>query len=1005
MAIKLLESGQLVQKTIAQSIEDFREFHHEAYLMSLLNHPNVVRFVGVCFPSELPREEHHRSPGMLMEVVPGGQLYDSLRNTLGLRTVATLTEKIMKTIGQHTTAKALHVANPAKFPTPPPPMPDLLDLCDGALRRINQTFMKRVLPRFTEKMLTEQAGAVQLRDRVVQAQEELNGLLQRYYVEPLSKQLDNTVADCIERIDRVAIEANDMLVPIKWPLRLKLATDVAQGMIHLHSLQPPLVHRDLKSPNIFMSCRLDELPSGNEEGEGGIAWNEPIAKVGDFGLSVRMLGTGELHAATEALHGITPTWAAPEVLSKGSYSTEADIYALGIMLWELLTRRHPFDHMLLSPIMDIAMRKLAEKIRQGERPEVLELDAYCTLTGGHPAVVADYVALMQACWDPNPDCRPTILQIYSQLRQLARLTAPALYATLPDIALPDQHRTDLSNGSSRARSSAMPRFAYSTGVVEILKPAFEQVMQANAENSNAVAFIELLRARRSRLGKMLSKISRIDPSIATAPGQTRALQVLCIRHVEGQRFWLGFSHGDVALIDLQAAAARPTVCAWLDRHAKGVNTLSFNLFQQKTVWSGASDGRIFVWRASAQTLAEAKAYCFLKGLFKIAESTYKRIRVNKTYYAVVRSGRLHFYEDEFVGPAIEEIDLCRAEVLTSVSSSDESLNIALKIEPPMFLALRAHSKEQGRSSLEIARQWQQSIGSLAHLSQTGLGLCRVATSTPRDQAIVTELETIDDSTWSLSLTSVYELTEWSLRAAHHGLDHTLKLEPCRRITIDMSTKFESRMRIVANLLWVAPDLVWLSVANSVVAVDLSPAAPFWAPGRPKKEGLQALEWSRNPDAPKHQDVVKLMALVVSNTSPTGSEVWTYAYNEELLVWQTPTVTEKSDCISPEILLARIPALPKIDGEPPMLTSLRQTNPSQVWAGTAHGTLVGWDIATRELLPVPILTLDLGHRNPDTGRPRAVSALALPDQLPTPYVLSTGLEPTLRKIELKSFQRR
>jgi serine/threonine protein kinase len=37
-----------------------------------------------------------------------------------------------------------------------------------------------------------------------------------------------------------------------WHLRLRIALDVAKGMYTLHSHEPPIVHRDLRSPNIFV---------------------------------------------------------------------------------------------------------------------------------------------------------------------------------------------------------------------------------------------------------------------------------------------------------------------------------------------------------------------------------------------------------------------------------------------------------------------------------------------------------------------------------------------------------------------------------------------------------------------------------------------------------------------------------------------------------------------------------------------------------------------------------
>ncbi len=53
---------------------------------------------------------------------------------------------------------------------------------------------------------------------------------------------------------------------ISWDLRLTIATDVARGMQFLHGRNPPVIHRDMKSPNVLLNDR----------------W---IAKIADFGES------------------------------------------------------------------------------------------------------------------------------------------------------------------------------------------------------------------------------------------------------------------------------------------------------------------------------------------------------------------------------------------------------------------------------------------------------------------------------------------------------------------------------------------------------------------------------------------------------------------------------------------------------------------------------------------------------------------------------------------------
>ncbi|MEM6468317.1 MAG: protein kinase [Planctomycetota bacterium] len=100
---------------------------------------------------------------------------------------------------------------------------------------------------------------------------------------------------------------------------------IASGVSHLHSAG--LVHRDLKPGNVF-----DDLG---------------IVKVGDYGLS-KYISTSQRGGQTESVG--TFHYMAPEI-GKGNYGREIDVYALGVILFELLTGRVPFDGESLHEII------------------------------------------------------------------------------------------------------------------------------------------------------------------------------------------------------------------------------------------------------------------------------------------------------------------------------------------------------------------------------------------------------------------------------------------------------------------------------------------------------------------------------------------------------------------------------------------------------------------------------------------------------------------------------
>eukprot|EP00435_Cladocopium_sp_Y103_P034837 s2136_g9.t1 len=175
-------------------------------------------------------------------------------------------------------------------------------------------------------------------------------------------------------------QRKDLQLP--WGQRLQVALDVAKGMNFLHRRQ--VVHRDLKSLNLLLTAPL----RSNED--------IPAVKVSDFGLSRAFPSAPQQVCMTSGAG--TYHWMAPEVLSGQSYDEKVDVYSYGICLYELITRRIPYDTSGLEPV------SIAVAVSRGKRPDPKVVPQDCP---------ADLRFTMKCCWAHRPSGRPgfdTILE-------------------------------------------------------------------------------------------------------------------------------------------------------------------------------------------------------------------------------------------------------------------------------------------------------------------------------------------------------------------------------------------------------------------------------------------------------------------------------------------------------------------------------------------------------------------------------------------------------------------
>lgn len=113
---------------------------------------------------------------------------------------------------------------------------------------------------------------------------------------------------------------NDLFMPIDRSL--DLIRQILKGLNTLHTSNPPIIHRDLKLNNMLLSFN---------------ACGDIIVKISDFGFAKEVTTTlSDIDVA-----GTRP-YMAPELFNK-SVSTKSDIYAVGVMFYQLLTNHFPYD--------------------------------------------------------------------------------------------------------------------------------------------------------------------------------------------------------------------------------------------------------------------------------------------------------------------------------------------------------------------------------------------------------------------------------------------------------------------------------------------------------------------------------------------------------------------------------------------------------------------------------------------------------------------------------------
>jgi alpha-tubulin suppressor-like RCC1 family protein len=171
------------------------------------------------------------------------------------------------------------------------------------------------------------------------------------------------------------IHASSKRFTLKNKDRLKIALEIARGVNYLHSFNPPILHRDLKSLNILLDKNL-------------------TVKIADFGWA----RLRDIHMTKQ--RG-TFQWMAPEVIKKNNYTEKADVYSYAIILWELWVQEPPY--------FNVDRVYVAKKVATDRyyRPQLTD------------EIPEDIQHLIVSCWDYDPDKRPTFEMVIEYLKEKA----------------------------------------------------------------------------------------------------------------------------------------------------------------------------------------------------------------------------------------------------------------------------------------------------------------------------------------------------------------------------------------------------------------------------------------------------------------------------------------------------------------------------------------------------------------------------------------------------------
>ncbi|XP_078610283.1 uncharacterized protein LOC144881243 isoform X2 [Branchiostoma floridae x Branchiostoma japonicum] len=205
---------------------------------------------------------------------------------------------------------------------------------------------------------------------------------------------------------------------VPWALKWRILQETILGMNFLHSLDPQIIHRDLKVQNVL----LDE---------------DFHAKISDFGLAeykpLRSIGDEKGNLCGTITHIAPEHFKNPHMKAGEKF----DVYSFGICIWEVITEKRPYRDMAIG-----GQEAIMKHVMKGQRPNRKQIP-----TEG-PNELSFFVHLMEICWHQDAQERPTFRALGEQVQVVTQKTN-AQVAQAIQVVLKEQGEVDSTHQSQR----------------------------------------------------------------------------------------------------------------------------------------------------------------------------------------------------------------------------------------------------------------------------------------------------------------------------------------------------------------------------------------------------------------------------------------------------------------------------------------------------------------------------------------------------------------------------